>query len=66
MNDPTHPELPGEPRVRARYGDLVAVFGEPESKSDADLLVVFARWLSDDELRTLTKLVKRSRTGDGS
>jgi hypothetical protein len=46
----TEPRLPGEPRVRARYGDIVRVLGEPLTNREMDLFILLARWLSEEEL----------------
>lgn len=53
------PNLPGELRVRARYGDLIAQLGEPRNKREEDLYVLMARWLSDEELETLLDVIRR-------
>jgi hypothetical protein len=61
VNDPTHRRLIGDLRSQARHGELIAVLRAPQTKPEADLLEVLARWLSDDELKTLIALIKETK-----
>jgi hypothetical protein len=51
--------LSDEPSV-ARYTALQAVPGEPQSKAQADVLVLLSSWLADGELATLVELVRQA------
>jgi hypothetical protein len=53
------PNLPGEPRVRARYGDLVVALGEPATEQESALLILLARYMNDQELDILIQMVNR-------
>jgi hypothetical protein len=55
--------LSDEPSV-ARYLALQAVLGEPQSKAQADVLVLLSSWLSDAEVAELVALVRQA-TGPG-
>jgi hypothetical protein len=41
--------LPDELRARARYGQLIAVVGQPHTADERELLIFMARWLSDND-----------------
>jgi hypothetical protein len=51
--------LSDEPSV-ARYTALQAVLGEPQSKAQADVLVLLSSWLADGELAALVELVRQA------
>ena len=44
----------------ARYQTLTAVFGEPQGKPEADVLVLLARWMADEEVAALVTLVRQA------
>jgi hypothetical protein len=43
----------------ARYVALQAVFGDPQSKAHADVLVLLSSWMSDAEVNALVELVRQ-------
>ena len=51
-----------EPSV-ARYVALQAVPGEPQSKAQADVLVLLSSWLADEEVAALAELVRQATAG---
>jgi hypothetical protein len=59
MGEPTS-QLRGDLRAQDRYGALVAVVGEPANETEAALLVLLARLLSDAEVATLILLIQRA------
>jgi hypothetical protein len=54
--------LSDEPSV-ARYVALQAVPGEPQSKAQADVLVLLSSWLADEEVAALAELVRQASAG---
>jgi len=47
----------------ARYVALQAVPGEPQSKAQADVLVLLSSWLADEEVAALAELVRQATAG---
>jgi hypothetical protein len=50
--------LPDELRARARYGQLIAVVGQPHTADERELLIFMARWLSDNDADLLVGLIR--------
>jgi hypothetical protein len=65
MSDPTDRRLVGDLRAKARHGDLVTLFGQPHTEPEADLLIMLARFLADNEIGALAGLVHRA-VGDAA
>lgn len=49
---------PNELRARARYGQLIAVVGQPRTADERELLIFMARWLSDTDADLLVGLIR--------
>jgi hypothetical protein len=48
----------------ARYQTLTDALGEPPSKPGADVLVLLARWMADEEVAALVTLVRQATARD--
>jgi hypothetical protein len=49
-----------DPPALARWQALTAVLGHPLSKAQADVLVLLAHWMADEEAAALAELVKQA------
>jgi hypothetical protein len=53
-------EFEDDAPASARYQTLTAAFGEPAGKPEADVLVLVARWMADEEVAALVTLVRQA------
>jgi hypothetical protein len=61
-NYPDRPprELRGDLSAQSRYSELRAALGEPEDRSERNVLLLLSRLLSRDETRRLLVMIRRA------